>query len=99
MDPSRRWRPAEGRRRPLGVGVGVDETRIGITISSLDRRGPRSNRIIECGNRNQLRYLKESAQPYTFVFAEEHRFVRDNVDIEPLTAAEYFTAVEEAAGR
>jgi hypothetical protein len=45
-----------------------------------------------------LRYLKGSAQPYTFVFAEEHRFVHDNLDIKPLTSVEYYTAVEEAAG-
>lgn len=42
------------------------------------------------------RYLKGSAVPYTIAFADEHRYVREHVDIEPMSDEEYFAAVEAA---
>jgi hypothetical protein len=46
-----------------------------------------------------VRYLKGSERPYTVVHAEQHRHVRDHVDVEPLSSEEYFAAVEVAAGQ
>ena len=40
--------------------------------------------------------LKGSEIPYTIVFAGEHRYVREHLDIEPISANEYYAAVETA---
>jgi predicted Zn-ribbon and HTH transcriptional regulator len=45
------------------------------------------------------RYLKGSERPHTVVFEGEHRYVRDHVDVEPLSSEEYYAAVEMAAGK
>ncbi len=44
-----------------------------------------------------LRYLKGSATPYTVASANEHRYVREHLDIEPISADEYYASVEAAA--
>ena len=36
--------------------------------------------------------------PYTVVFSGEHRYVREHLDIEPMSREEYFAAVKQAAG-
>jgi hypothetical protein len=43
-----------------------------------------------------LRYLKGSVAPYTVAFAGEHEYVREHVDIEPISSEEYFAAVAAA---
>jgi hypothetical protein len=45
-----------------------------------------------------VRYLKGSERPYTLVFEGEHRYVREHVDVEPLSSEEYYAAVAAAAG-
>ena len=44
-----------------------------------------------------LRYLKGSATPYTVASANEHRYVREHLDIEPVSAEDYYAGVEAAA--
>jgi hypothetical protein len=43
-----------------------------------------------------LRYLKGSATPYTVAFAGEHQYVREHLDIEPISSEEYSAGVEAA---
>lgn len=44
-----------------------------------------------------LRYLKGSGTPYTVAFASEHEYVREHLDIEPISSEEYYAGVEAAA--
>lgn len=46
-----------------------------------------------------LRYLKGSDRPYTVAFADQHRYVREHLDIEPIAEDDYYAAVEVAAGK
>ncbi|CAM3061307.1 hypothetical protein MYIN104542_16165 [Mycobacterium intermedium] len=63
-------------------------------------------RCVRCGRAKDVgfdelgdlhtRYLKGSDRPYTVAFAGEHQYVREHLDIEPISSEEYFAAVEAA---
>ena len=61
-------------------------------------------RCVRCGRATQigrdeiadlhLRYLKGSELPYTVGQSAEHQYVREQVDVEPLSSEEYYAAIE-----